>query len=284
LENDILLKFHEGYWNYNIEEFYKLQDQLLKDLRNGKYTDVNAIVAAYAMLVHLGDEKYNLLKGIKDIDAFFDEILSTIILTTSGDEREPRLGDMDLEFAGYRGYQFYYSSDKRRVLAFFEKVKKAYKEDYNASLKVDFIKLVDEVIKNKRKSDDFFEELTWRGSNNRPKNYSRVPALVWLGINKLWDVLEVTPALEQRSFFSRLQDRYELNSIGEEDTCLVFKPELPIIEELVKRYENKYEEARKLGDNKVSMYKHLVSDAIRTYTGLKTKLEKGKGNQVERKL
>jgi hypothetical protein len=279
LEDDILLKFHAGYWDYDVEEFYKLQNQLLKDLRNGKYTDVNAIIAAYAMLVHLADEKYNLLKGIEDIDAFFDEILSTITLTSPDDEREARLGDMDLDFAGYRGYQFYYSSDKPRVLAFWEKVKKAYKEDYNASLKEDFIKQADEVIEKKRRSDDFFVELTWLGSNERPKYYTRVPTLAWLGIDKLWNVLEVTSILGQRSFFTRLNGRYGLNATGVEDTYLVFKSELLIIEELVKRYENKYEKARSIGDNKVSMYNHLVNDAKRTYTGLKTKLEIGEGNQ-----
>ena len=95
----------------------------------------------------------------------------------------------------------------------------------------------------------------------------------------MWDVLEVTPAVEQQSFFSRLEDRYAPNATGAEDTYLVFKPELLIIEELVKRYENKYEEARNVGDNKVSIYNNLVNDAKRTYTGLKTKLEKGEANQ-----
>lgn len=279
LDDDILLKFHAGYWDYNIEEFYKLQNQLLEDLRNGKYTDVNAIVAAYAMIVHLADEKYNLLKGIEDIDAFFDEILQTITLKSPAGDREERLGDKDLEFSGYRGYQLYYSSDKPRVLAFFEKIKKAYEEADNASLKEEFDKLADEVIENKRRSDDFFGELTWRGSNNKSKYYSRVPALAWLGIDKLWNLLEVTPALQQQSLFSRLKDRYGLNSTAAEETYLVFKPELLIIEELVKRYENKYEEARNIGDNKVSLYNHLVNDAKRTYTGLKTKLEKGEANQ-----
>lgn len=277
MENDTLLKLHAGYWIYEQEEFYKLQSRLIVELNEGRYTDINAIVAAYAMLVHLSDEKVNLLKGIEDIDDFFDAIIARITLTLPSDERNSRLYYMGIDLMVYRGYQLYYSEDKPRIVEFLEKVKKAFKEDDNASLKENFIMIANEVIEDIRKADKFFDELTWRGSQNEPKRYSNVPALEWLGIDKLWSILQGTTLEQQRDFVSVLNDRYSLNSIGAEETYLVFKPELSVNEELVKRYEKKYSDARQTGDNKVTMYSYLVGDVKRTFGGLKVKIEKGEG-------
>lgn len=274
LQVDTLLKFHMGYWDYSVDEFYSLQKKLIEELESGFYTDANAIIAAYALFLHLSDTEVNLLRDIKDIDCFFDDILNRITLTSPNAEPDDRLWDWDVRFMSYKGYGIFDREDNIQIKEFIKKILSLYKEDRYTLLKNELEILITNILGDQNNGNSFCSNLFFKGSD-LSKHYSKVPVLEWIGNKRLWDILALSSLSNQRSFFYSLSDRYSLNVSGCEDSYLIYTSELPILNNLRIQYKIQCESAQKAGDNKIIMYKHLYDDANNIYNGLKQKLEIG---------
>lgn len=274
LQVDTLLKFHMGYWDYSVDEFNSLQKKLIEELQGGFYTDTNAIIAAYALFLHLSDTNINLLRDIKNVDIFFDNILSEISLTSPKDEPDDRIWDWDVRFMSYKGYGIFDKDDNIQVKEFVKKIRSLYDISQDILLKNKLEVLITNVADDQNGYNNFFSKLLFKGSD-LSRYYSKVPVLEWIGSERLWNILMLSSLSEQRSFFYSLSDRYSLNVTGCEDSCLIYKSELLVLNNLYVQYKQQYEFARELRDNKIIMYKHLYDDATRIYNGLKQKLEIG---------
>ena len=264
VEKDNIYKLQVGYWDYTKEEFYDIQSKMIDELKNGKYTDIRAIMQGYCLLITF--EKDGILADIDDIDIFFNDVLKSLKLNYSN-EKEITYTNIDYEyidFFGYRGYQLYYTADKTRVVKFFNKLKEVYKEIRKESIKEKIDTLLLKIISVDTQVDDLFDNI----DRNQP-------LLDIIGINRLCQILHSISLLEQRRFFDKLMNRYGLNSVGAEESYLIYKPDKIILEKLVDIYTENYEKAKTNRDNKVSMYAYLKADAEKTLVGFNKKMESG---------
>jgi hypothetical protein len=264
MEKDTIYKLQIGYWDYSKEAFYKLQSEMIDELKGAKFTEVRAIMQAYCLLITF--EKFGIIDDVQDIDEFFDDILSKITLTdkkTDGSGYN-NIDSMDLNFGGYRGYQLYYSSDKDRASNFLSKLKGEYKKAYKIKKSETIVNLIEQIIRGEEKAQTFIDNIP-----------EQKPVLEWIGSKKLWEVLDRAEFMEQRQLFSVLTERYGVNSSGADEWYLVYKSELGILEDFVNGYNARYDKAKEDRDNKVHIYSLLKDDSIRVLDGFKKKMEKG---------
>lgn len=271
---DTLLKFYMGYWDYSIDEFNNLLEILIKELESGYYTDANAIVAAYALFIHLSTAGTHLPATLITLDTFFEKVLDETKLTLPEDARDYRLWDWDTSHISYKGYAIFESYNNQQIKDFIKKVRKLYKEHQSIFLKQELDSFVNSIIENKENINKLCMQVFWE-SSEISKHFSMIPALEWIGSDRLWIILTLSLLADQRTLFSSLSKRYGIDSCGCEDSYLVYKPELPVVHSLYIKYEKQYEVAQNVGDNKIMIYNHLYNDAKRIYDGLKEKLEIG---------
>ena len=272
VEKDTIYKLQIGYWEYSKEDFYKLQSKLVKELEAGAYTEVRALLQAYALLVRF--EADGILEISGDLDELFDRILNKIILI----EPDAKLGhrsvdSMRIDFGGYRGYGIYYSFNEERVAKFLEKLKAEYKKDRIEENSITAVNLADSIISGEKPAYELLDNLD-----------EQQPVLEWIGFERLWNVLDRASLMEQRRLFTVLKRRYGLDSSGSEEWYLVYKSELPIIESLVNSYSKRYNKAKDDKDNKVSMYRFLLDDAKGTLETFRQKIQRGEEIAKEKNM
>jgi hypothetical protein len=269
-EKDSIFKLQVGYWKYSKEEFYRLQSKMINELRQGFYTEIMALMQAYCLLITF--EKDGILREVDNVDELFDEVLDKVKVCEPEGSKTGRnsVDYMKVELGGYRGYQLYYSVDKKRVAKFLDRVKKEYKKSKEVNMSISINELVSEIIESKKDVYQFYDKFE-----------QFQPTLEWVGSDTMWRLLDKIQLEEQRVLFSTLNSRYGLNSLGCEDSCLAYKSEEPILESLVEGYTKRYEKAKEDKDNKVSMYCFLKVDSERTLNGFKDKMKKGEEVKLE---
>lgn len=270
MEKDSIFKLQVGFYDYEKEEFYKLQAKMIDELKNGKYTELAAIIQAYSLLLTF--EKYDILDDeVKNIDELFDDIFSSISITNiKGDKNAyDTIDDIEIDFLDYRGYQINSFYDEPRVVKFLEKVKEKYKQTSKKRNSNVINVLVNDIEQGNKKLYKLFDNVEqWQ------------PILEWIGIDNLWKLLDSSNLRYQRRLLSKLNNRYGLNVAGGEERYLAYKSERKILENLLNGYKERYEKAKKDRDNKVFMYSKLKDDAEKISKGFIEKLDKGEAIRI----
>lgn len=251
-EKETLLKLVMSYWSYKKEEFDELQSALFKELKEGKYMDINTLLVSYNLLQLFSE--YDILYKIENIDELFNEVIETI-KTKDLNESQKIYDDTnynyDLDILLYKGCTIDIATQREPIKTFKEKIINIYKEKTEKGLKSEINDIVNRIHKDESKACNLMKEC------GRQK-FLKKPSLYWLGIEKVWAILESNSLEGQLDFFTTLRRRYGLDRSENKVKWSVFEPELEIIGDLKNKYEQKHKQAEKDKDNKVIMYKRFI--------------------------